>query len=85
MRRVLRPEGQVIFIEHGRSPDADVLRWQNRLNPLWSRLAGGCNLNRGIDGLIRAAGLEITQLETGYAPGPKPFTYLYRGLARRPA
>jgi hypothetical protein len=42
-------------------------------------------LNRGIDGLIRAAGLEITQLETGYAPGPKPFTYLYRGLARRPA
>ncbi len=85
VRRVLKPEGRVIFIEHGRSPDARVLRWQNGLNPLWSRLAGGCNLNRGIDGLIRAAGLEITQLETGYAPGLKPFTYLYRGLARRPA
>ncbi len=83
VRRVLKPEGRVIFIEHGRSPDARVLRWQNGLNPLWSRLAGGCNLNRGIDGLIRAVGLEIAQLETGYAPGPKPFTYLYRGLARR--
>lgn len=83
VRRVLKPEGRVIFIEHGRSPDARVLRWQNGLNPFWSRLAGGCNLNRAIDGLIRAAGLEITQLETGYTPGPKPFTYLYRGLARR--
>ena len=84
MRRVLKPEGPVIFIEHGRSPDARVLQWQNRLNPLWSRLAGGCNLNRGIDALIRAVGLEITRLETGYAPGPKPFAYLYRGVAQRP-
>ena len=83
IRRVLKPEGRVIFIEHGRSPDAPVLQWQNRLNPLWRRLAGGCNLNREIDALIRAAGLEITRLETGYAPGPKPFAYLYRGLARR--
>jgi len=82
MRRILKPEGQVIFIEHGRSPDPRVLAWQNRLNPLWSRLAGGCNLNREIDALIRAVGFEITRLETGYAPGPKPFAYLYRGLAR---
>jgi len=84
MRRILRPEGRVIFVEHGRSPDPRVLAWQNRLNPLWSRLAGGCNLNREIDALIRAVGFEITRLETGYAPGPKPFTYLYRGLARGP-
>jgi ubiquinone/menaquinone biosynthesis C-methylase UbiE len=83
VRRVLKPEGRVIFIEHGGSPDAGVLQWQNRLNPVWSRLAGGCNLNRKIDALIRTVGFEITQLETGYASGPKPFTYLYRGVARR--
>lgn len=83
MKRVLKPEGQVIFVEHGRSPDARVLAWQNRLNPLWNRIGGGCNLNRKIDDLIRAAGLEITRMETGYTRGPKPLTYLYRGLARR--
>ena len=82
MKRVLKPEGQVIFVEHGRSPDARVLAWQNRLNPLWNRIGGGCNLNRKIDDLIRAAGLEITRMETGYTRGPKPLTYLYRGLAR---
>jgi hypothetical protein len=46
-------------------------------------VAGGCNLNRGIDTLIQAVGFEISRLETGYAPGPKPFAYLYRGVARR--
>lgn len=84
MKRVLKPEGQVIFIEHGRSPDARVLAWQNRLNPLWKRIGGGCNLNRKIDDLILESGLEITRIETGYVRGPKPLTYLYRGLARRP-
>lgn len=84
MQRVLKPEGQVIFVEHGRSPDARVLAWQNRLNPLWNRIGGGCNLNRKIDDLILEAGLRITRMETGYVRGPKPLTYLYRGLARRP-
>jgi SAM-dependent methyltransferase len=82
MKRVLKPEGQVIFVEHGRSPDARVLVWQNRLNPLWNRIGGGCNLNRKIDALIREAGLRISRIETGYVRGPKPLTYLYRGLAR---
>lgn len=82
MKRVLKPAGQVIFIEHGRSPDARVLAWQNRLNPLWNRIGGGCNLNRKIDDLILESGLEITRLDTGYVRGPKPLTYLYRGLAR---
>jgi ubiquinone/menaquinone biosynthesis C-methylase UbiE len=84
MKRVLKPEGQVIFIEHGRSPDARVIAWQNRLNPLWKRIGGGCNLNRKIDDLILESGLRITRMETGYVRGPKPLTYLYRGLALRP-
>ncbi len=82
MKRVLKPEGRVIFVEHGRSPDARVLVWQNRLNPLWNRIGGGCNLNRKIDALIREAGLRISRIETGYVRGPKPLSYLYRGLAR---
>ena len=85
MKRVLKPEGQLIFIEHGRSPDARVLAWQNRLNPLWTRLGGGCNLNRKIDALILETGFRITEIETGYTGGPKPLTYLYKGVACRPS
>ena len=81
MRRVLRPGGKLLFIEHGRSPDARVVRWQDRLNPLWRRLAGGCNLNRRIDDLITSSGFSMTEVQRGYAPGPKPLAYLYRGLA----
>ena len=81
MKRVLRPGGRFLFIEHGRSPDPGVFAWQNRLNPLWRRLAGGCNLNRGIDALIRDAGFAITWIETGYSDGPPLFTYRFRGVA----
>jgi ubiquinone/menaquinone biosynthesis C-methylase UbiE len=84
MKRVLKPGGRLLFIEHGRSPDARVLAWQDRLNPLWNRLGGGCNLNRKIDELIREAGWRITQIETGYIKGPKPFTFLYKGRAQCP-
>jgi ubiquinone/menaquinone biosynthesis C-methylase UbiE len=82
MHRVLRPGGQLLFIEHGRSPDARVLVWQNRFTPLWRRFGGGCNLNRKIDDLILEAGFHIIRLESGYVQGPKPFTFLYRGVAR---
>ena len=80
-RRVLRPGGRMLFVEHGLSPDPRVEAWQRRLNPVWRRLAGGCNLDRRIDELIRSAGFEIAQLETGYLRGPRPFTYTYEGLA----
>jgi ubiquinone/menaquinone biosynthesis C-methylase UbiE len=83
MRRVLKPEGWLIFVEHGRSPDPGVLTWQNRLTPMWKRIAGGCHLNRQIDDLIVEAGFDIAQIERGYSHGPKPMTYLYGGLARR--
>jgi ubiquinone/menaquinone biosynthesis C-methylase UbiE len=82
MRRVLKPGGQLIFIEHGRAPDHGVAVWQDRLTPTWKRIGGGCHLNRKVDELITQAGFQITQLKTFYLPGPRPMTYTYQGLAR---
>ena len=82
MRRVLKPSGRLLFVEHGRSPDTGVRRWQDRLTPLWKRLGGGCHLNRGIADLIEKAGFRIEHLDTGYMRGPKPMTFMYEGRAR---
>jgi ubiquinone/menaquinone biosynthesis C-methylase UbiE len=81
MRRVLRPGGQMHFIEHGLAPDAKVAKWQHRLNPLENRLAGGCNLNRPISTLIENAGFSFVELNTFYGKGPKSFSYFYEGVA----
>jgi ubiquinone/menaquinone biosynthesis C-methylase UbiE len=83
MRRVLRPSGTLLFIEHGLSPEPGVARWQRRLTPMWRHLAGGCHLDRKVDDLIRAAGFELTKLRTEYADGPRPMTYMYGGRAVR--
>jgi ubiquinone/menaquinone biosynthesis C-methylase UbiE len=83
MRRVLRPGGAVHFVEHGRSPDASVARWQDRLTPIQRRVFGGCHLNRPIDALLDRAGLVVSPLETFYAKGPKPFSYFYEGVATK--
>ena len=83
--RVLKPGGALHFLEHGRAPTESVRRWQHRLHPVHSRIAGGCHLDRAIDNLITDAGLMIGELETGYGDGPRPFSYLYRGRARRRA
>jgi ubiquinone/menaquinone biosynthesis C-methylase UbiE len=83
MQRVLRPDGQLIFIEHGLAPDAHVQSWQNRLTPLWRRVVGGCHLNREMDELIRSAGFSITSLERSYIRGPRPVTYTYAGTGVR--
>jgi SAM-dependent methyltransferase len=83
--RVLRPGGRFHFLEHGRAEEPKVVAWQNRLNGLQGRIAGGCHLNRPIDSLITNAGFEIEQVEHQYMPGPapsKPFGYLYLGTAR---
>lgn len=81
-RRVLQPGGALIFVEHGQAPEAGVRRWQDRLTPLWQKLAGGCHLNRPIAGLIGEAGFQIADLETGYlVRGPRVATYHYLGRA----
>jgi ubiquinone/menaquinone biosynthesis C-methylase UbiE len=81
IRRVLRPGGAFHFVEHGRAPDARVARWQDRLTPIQRRVAGGCHLNRQIDQLVAAAGLEITRLDHPVVRGPRAFTYTYVGVA----
>lgn len=81
-RRVLRPGGTFHFVEHGAAPDEGVRRWQDRFNPLQNRIAGGCNLNRDIAGIVEAGGLQITKLERYYNPGePKAVGAMYEGVA----
>ena len=81
MRRVLAPGGRLIFCEHGRSPDERVRRWQDRVTPYWMKIAGGCHLNRDVPGLLREAGFECLDLQTGYLPGPRMLTFNYWGEA----
>jgi len=81
IRRVLKPEGRYMFLEHGLSPDRGVARLQNLWNPIQKCLAGGCHVNRTIDRLILDAGFKIPELIRFYMEGPKIFTYMYGGIA----
>jgi len=81
MRRMLKPGARLVFCEHGASPDPGVRRWQDRLTPLWSRIGGGCHLNRDIPALLREAGFRCDDLQAAYLPGPRPLTYNYWGTA----
>jgi len=83
MRRVLRPGGRYLFIEHGRAPRPSTARWQDRLNPLWRRLADGCNMKRPIDRLIEDSGFEPERMERFRHDGPALLAQMYRGAARR--
>ena len=82
MRRVLKPGGRILFTEHGRAPDASVARWQDRIDPVWRRIAGGCHSGRDIPALFAQAGLGFDSLEQMYIPGPKVLSYNYWGSAR---
>ena len=82
MRRVLKPGGRLLFVEHGLANDANVRWWQDHLTPVWKRIGGGCHLNRPIRKLIEAAGFQFERLDTGYMRGPKPMTFMYEGSAR---
>ncbi len=83
MRRVLKSSGDLIFVEHGLAAEPNIRKWQNRINRPWRAVTGGCNLNRAIDQLISSAGLRIQRLDTSYLPGPKMFTFTYKGNARK--
>jgi ubiquinone/menaquinone biosynthesis C-methylase UbiE len=82
MRRVLKPGGRLLFVEHGLAPDESVRRWQDRLTSAWACISGGCHLNRPIRTIIEHAGFRCDRLETGYMPGPKPMAFIYEGRAR---
>ncbi len=82
IRRVLKPEGTLVFLEHGRSDDVKIARWQDRLNPLQRLFACGCNLNRPIDSLVAEAGFKMAQLDRYTMPGlPRIGAEMYRGTA----
>jgi len=85
MLRILRPGGQALFLEHGRAPDTDVARWQDRIEPVWKRLAGGCHLTRPIGSAFRGAGFEVEPLGQGYMPkAPRFAMWNEWGVARKP-
>lgn len=81
MRRVLKPGGELLFCEHGRSPDENVQRWQDRLTPYWKPIAGGCHMNRDVGRMLSAGGFRPTAFEASYIGSPKPLLWLSRGQA----
>lgn len=85
MKRVLKPDGELLFLEHGESPDPRVRTWQHRITPGWRKVAGGCHLNRPIAELIQQAGFEIRELSTFYMPNaPRIAGFIYQGRAGIP-
>jgi ubiquinone/menaquinone biosynthesis C-methylase UbiE len=83
MRRVLKPGGNLIFVEHGRSDEAHIAKWQKRIEPLWKKIGGGCHLTRRADELLVDGGFTLTSQESGYAPGPKVAAFMVHGLAQK--
>ena len=82
VRRVLKPGGKLLFVEHGLAPEPRVRWWQDRLTPAWKHLSGGCHLNRAIEDIIERNGFCVEQLAKGYMGGPKVMTFMYEGRAR---
>jgi ubiquinone/menaquinone biosynthesis C-methylase UbiE len=80
--RVLRPGGELRFLEHGLSPDPKVAAWQHRLTPIQKRVFGGCHFDRPITDLIVGAGYQLVESTNFYLPGPKTPSYMYQGIAR---
>lgn len=82
MRRVLKPDGRLLFCEHGHAPDHGIATWQRRLNPVWKPIAGGCHLDRRIPELLEQGAFRVEALDQMYLPGPRVLTYNYWGVAR---
>jgi ubiquinone/menaquinone biosynthesis C-methylase UbiE len=84
IRRVLRPGGKFVFMEHGLAPEPRVARLQQRLEPYWKPMAGGCHLARPIRQLVEQSGLAITEVQSNYLrKTPRFVGYLTEGLAER--
>lgn len=84
LKRILAPDGRLLFLEHGRAPDAGVYRWQQRIEPLWKPLGGGCHLTRPVGGTLRAGGFSVEPLGQGYlARAPRVFGWTEWGVARK--
>ncbi len=83
MRRVLKPGGELLFVEHGRSDDPKVQKWQARIEPLWKKIGGGCHLTRRADDLLEAAGFSVSEKTSGYAPGPRWAAFMIHGVAAK--
>lgn len=84
MRRILKPGGRVLFLEHGRAPDRSVAMWQDRIEPIWKPMAGGCHLTRPISSALRGAGFDVEPLGQNYlAKTPKPMGWMEWGIARK--
>lgn len=81
MRRVLKPGGRYVFVEHGRAERPGTAAWQDRLNPIWRRIADGCNINRAMDSLVESGGFEIEHLDRFRGRGPGIVAQMYRGIA----
>lgn len=80
IRRVMKRDGQLVFIEHASAPDPQVRRWQNRRTFSWKRFAGGCHLNRDVKPLLDRSGIQMLTCIEGYVPGPQPLMYTNRGV-----
>lgn len=85
MRRVLRPGGRYVFVEHGRAESASTAKWQDRVNPLWRKIADGCNLNRPIDRIVEDSGFQLVNLDRFRGKGPGILARMYRGVAEKVA
>lgn len=81
VRRVLKPSGRWLFVEHGRAPDERVRDWQDRLTPVWRHIAGGCHLNRAIPALLERSAFRVERVESAYMEGPRIMTFMYEGVA----
>jgi ubiquinone/menaquinone biosynthesis C-methylase UbiE len=83
--RVLKPGAPFHVLEHGLAPDANVARWQHRIDPVQQRLADGCHLTRDPVALLEGAGFTVVDHHSRYAKGPKPWTWMTTAKALAPA
>ena len=84
IKRVMKADAKMLFCEHGTAPDKNIIKWQNRINPIWGKLFGGCNINRDIPNILKESGFKINTLDQMYLPStPKIVGYNYWGEAIR--